>query len=83
MGQFRRGCQLLQLIWIQKMVPENLVPHQIESNISASYTNSNINRKEGIKNLHLAFSSFLHDSFYFTHQANALQRVVFSDLQIQ
>ena len=87
MGPFRRGCQLLQLIWIQKMVPENLVLCQMRSNVSARYANSNINKKEGIKificTTILAFSSFLHDSFYFTLQANALQRVVFSDLQIQ
>ena len=61
------------------MVPENLVPHQIESNISASYTNSNINRKEGIKTFICPFiltsPSIFHDSFYFALQANALQRV--------
>ena len=79
MGQFRRGCQLLQLIWIQKMVPENLVPHQMGSNISASYTNSNISRKEGIRTFICPFiltsPSTFHDSFHFALQANALQRV--------
>ena len=66
------------------MVPENLVLRQMRSNVSASYTNSSIIGKEGVKificTIILAFSSFLHDSFYFTLSANALQKVVFSDL---